>query len=119
MYLEVTDAVAFAQSNLKNFQRTKEGSQPTQTLLPAAPNPHQQCITIGGLQDTANATPACKDANDGSKAAVYIQARLYKSSFVQVNRWQLLTILHMLNGFFKQHQVHDSVQLIIMLQSIS
>lgn len=28
-------------------------------------------------------------------------------------------VSHMLDGFFKQHQVHDSVQLIIMLQSIS
>lgn len=28
-------------------------------------------------------------------------------------------VLHMLDSFFKQHQVHDSMQLIIMLQSIS
>lgn len=30
----------------------------------------------------------------------------------------ILCVLHMLDGFFKQYQVHDSVQLIIMLQSI-
>lgn len=38
---------------------------------------------------------------------------------VRVNIQRLLTVLHVLDGFFKQHQVHDSVQLIIMLQSIS
>lgn len=27
-------------------------------------------------------------------------------------------VIHMLDSFLKQHQVHDSVQLIIMLQSV-
>lgn len=56
VYLEVIDAVAFTQSDLENFQHAEEGSQTTQTLLPAAPNSHQQGVTIGGLQDTTDTT---------------------------------------------------------------
>lgn len=59
-YLKVIYAIAFTQSDLENFQHAKEGSQPTQTLLPTSPNPHQQGITVGGLQDTTDATPAHK-----------------------------------------------------------
>lgn len=63
VYLEVIDAVAFTQSDLENFQHAEEGSQPTQTLLPAATNPHQQSITVGGLQDTTDTTPEHKHQN--------------------------------------------------------
>ncbi len=60
VYLEVIDAVAFAQSDLEDFQHAEEGSQPTQTLLPTAPDPHQQSVTVGGLQDTTDTTPEHK-----------------------------------------------------------
>lgn len=60
IYLEVIDAVTFTQSDLENFQQAEEGSQPTQTLFPAAPNSHQQGVTIGGLQDTTDTTPEHK-----------------------------------------------------------
>lgn len=63
VHLEVIDAVAFTQRDLENFQRAEEGSQPTQTLLPAASNPHQQGVTIGGLQDTTDTTPKHKHQN--------------------------------------------------------
>lgn len=59
-YFKIIDAVAFAQSDLENFQHAEEGSQPTQTLLPTATNTHQQGVTIGGLQDTTDTTPEHK-----------------------------------------------------------
>lgn len=63
VYLKVIDAVAFTQSDLENFQRAEEGSQSTQTLLPTAPNPHQQGVTIGSLQDTTDTTSEHKHQN--------------------------------------------------------
>lgn len=53
-YLKVIDAIAFTQRDLENFQHAEEGSQPTQTLLPTASDTHQQCVTIGGFQDSAD-----------------------------------------------------------------
>lgn len=55
VHLEVIDAVTFPQSDLENLQQAEEGGQPTQTLLPAASHPHQQGVTIGGLQDATDA----------------------------------------------------------------
>lgn len=61
--LEVIDAVAFTQSDLEHLQRAQEGSQLTQTLLPAAADPHQQGVTVGRLQDATDATPEHKHQN--------------------------------------------------------
>lgn len=40
---------------------------------------------------------------------------MYRTVYVCV----CVCVLHMLDSFFKQYQVHDSMQLIIMLQCIS
>lgn len=54
---------------------------------------------------------------------VWICAHLCKSFLVYVGSavfdfvCMCLCVLHMLDSFFKQNQVHDSVKLIIMLQS--
>lgn len=41
IYLEVLDAITFAQSDLEDFHRGYVGSQTSQALLPTAPNPNQ------------------------------------------------------------------------------
>lgn len=51
--------------------------------------------------------PVCMLADGICLTAICMRVSLY------------VCVLHMLDSFFKQYQVHDSVQLIIMLQSIS
>lgn len=55
--------VALPQCNLEHLQGTEEGSEATQTLLPTASHPHQQSITMGGLQDTTDTTSGHRHIN--------------------------------------------------------
>ena len=55
--LEVIHAVALAQLDLKHFQSTDIGCQPSQTLLATAPHSHQQSIASGCFKDAVNTTP--------------------------------------------------------------
>ena len=48
-HLQVRDAVAFPQRNLKHFQTADVCCQPCQTLFPTASYPHQQRVAPGRL----------------------------------------------------------------------
>lgn len=57
-YPQVSNAIAFAQSDLKDLKHAEEGSQATQTLFPTATYSNKQRISHWSLQNSAD--PASK-----------------------------------------------------------
>lgn len=59
-YLEVLDAVTFAQGDLKHLHGRHVGRQTGQALLPTATNSDQQSVTSRSLEDATNSTTCNK-----------------------------------------------------------
>lgn len=51
------DPKAFGQSDLEDLQAANVSCQPGQALLATATHPDQEGITLGGPEDSADATP--------------------------------------------------------------